>query len=178
MSSIIRNIKLEKKDYEDLLLTSLVDTKLIEHIKIIINKINPNTKETYTKETTIKVGDMVEIISLNQLNLIYTFGKIKRINFKQNFIFIDISDDYDSASMYINIADIRDIAIYNGDFKLYPLNNDINNSYTIYDECCDTDISVSNTYTVYDDATDSEIYINDNEDDGYQDDEGFECEEI
>lgn len=154
MSSIIRNIKLDRKNYEDLLLTSLVDTELIEHIKIIINKINPDTKETYTEETTIKVGDMVEIISLNQLNLIYTFGKIKRINFKQNFIFIDISDDYESASMYINISDIRDISIYQGEFKLYPLNNNI-----------------TETYTVYDEETDTEIYVKKNDDDGFEDED-------
>lgn len=154
MSSIIRNIKLDRKNYEDLLLTSLVDTELIEHIKIIINKINPDTKETYTEETTITVGDMVEIISLNQLNLIYTFGKIKRINFKQNFIFIDISDDYESASMYINISDIRDIAIYKGNFKLYPLNNNI-----------------TETFTVYDEDTDTEIYVKKNDDDGFEDEE-------
>lgn len=154
MSSIIRNIKLDRKNYEDLLLTSLVDTELIEHIKIIINKINPDTKETYTEETTITVGDMVEIISLNQLNLIYTFGKIKRINFKQNFIFIDISDDYESASMYINISDIRDIAIYKGNFKLYPLNNNI-----------------TETFTVYDEDTDTEVYIKKNDDDGFEDEE-------
>ena len=154
MSSIIRNIKLDRKDYEDLLLTSLVDTELIEHIKIIINKINPDTKETYTEETTLKVGDMVEIISLHQFNLIYTFGKIKRINFKQNFIFIDISDDYESASMYINISDIRDIAIYKGNFKLYPLNNNI-----------------TETFTVYDEDTDTEVYIKKNDDDGFEDEE-------
>lgn len=154
MSSIIRNIKLDRKNYEDLLLTSLVDTELIEHIKIIINKINPDTKETYIEETTIKVGDMVEIISLNQLNLIYTFGKIKRINFKQNFIFIDISDDYESASMYINISDIRDISIYQGEFKLYPLNNNITETYTLYDE-----------------ETDTEIYVKKNDDDGFEDED-------
>lgn len=154
MSSIIRNMKLDRKDYEDLLLTSLVDTELIEHIKIIINKINPDTKETYTEETTIKVGDMVEIISLNQLNLIYTFGKIKRINFKQNFIFIDISDDYESASMYVNISDIRDISIYQGEFKLYPLNNNI-----------------TETYTVYDEETDTEVYVKKNDDDGFEDED-------
>lgn len=154
MSSIIRNMKLDRKDYEDLLLTSLVDTELIEHIKIIINKINPDTKETYTEETTIKAGDMVEIISLNQLNLIYTFGKIKRINFKQNFIFIDISDDYESASMYVNISDIRDISIYQGEFKLYPLNNNI-----------------TETYTVYDEETDTEVYVKKNDDDGFEDED-------
>ena len=152
MSAIMRNIKLDRKDYEDLLLTSLVDTELIEYIKIIINKINPDTKETYTEETTITVGDMVEIISLNQLNLIYTFGKIKRINFKQNFIFIDISDDYESASMYINISDIRDICIYKGNFKLYPLNNNI-----------------TETFTVYDDETNTETYVKKNDDDGFED---------
>lgn len=152
MSGVVRNKKLNRKDYEDLLLVSLVDSELIQHIKITINKIDPDTKEIYIQETTVKAGDMVEIISLHQLNLIYTFGRIKRINFKQNYIHMDISDDYESSDIYINISDIRDISIYQGLFLLYPSNNNI-----------------TETYCVYDDETNIETCVKSNDDDGFED---------
>lgn len=123
MSSIVNNTKLNREDYSDLLLTALVDSELIEKIKITVSKVNPDTKVVDTKETIVEVGDMIEVISLSGLDLVYSFGKVKRMSYKHNFIYLDISDDYDSAVLYIDIANIRDIEIFDGTFKLYPENN-------------------------------------------------------
>ena len=74
-------IKLDKSEYQDLLLADYVEGTVLHVVQITINRIEPYYDSDGNivqgrKVVEIRQGDKVEIIALNNLDLNYYFGKV------------------------------------------------------------------------------------------------------
>ena len=118
-------IKLDKSEYQDLLLADYVEGTVLHVVQITINRIEPyyDSDGNVTqgrKVVEIRQGDKVEIIALNNLDLNYYFGKVFYIG--NDFVQLDISSSCESGAVFIKLKDIRDVEVCNdGEFKLRPI---------------------------------------------------------
>ena len=118
-------IKLDKSEYQDLLLADYVEGTVLHVVQITINRIEPYYDSDGNivqgrKVVEIRQGDKVEIIALNNLDLNYYFGKVFYIG--NDFVQRDISSSCESGAVFIKLKDIRDVEVCNdGEFKLRPI---------------------------------------------------------
>ena len=118
-------IKLDKSEYQDLLLADYVEGTVLHVVQITINRIEPYYDSDGNivqgrKVVEIRQGDKVEIIALNNLDLNYYFGKVFYIG--NDFVQLDISSSCESGAVFIKLKDIRDVEVCNdAEFKLRPI---------------------------------------------------------
>ena len=118
-------IKLDKSEYQDLLLADYVEGSVLHVVQITINRIEPYYDSDGNivqgrKVVEIRQGDKVEIIALNNLKLNYYFGKVFYIG--NDFVQLDISSSCESGAVFIKLKDIRDVKVcHDGEFKLRPI---------------------------------------------------------